>query len=304
MMYRVTVVLIVALSASLAAQNMSPAARTTVANPDGAPIVIPRAKQYDITSRLNGKTYRIMVAPPFGADPQKAYPVVYLLDGNAYFAIAADALTRQSMRIVAPAIVVGIGYPLDDPWEVERRRFLDLTPWVSKQSLSGGQETGGGDMFLRVIEEEVKPFVSARYRIDAAKQTIYGQSIGGLMVLRVLFRNPTAFSTYVISSPSIWYNDRQILQDEDAFAKRARAGELKLRILITSAGDEQYRGSDPKLLAADNRQVDNASELADRLAALNPGSVAVTRTIFEGENHGTVPTVSLNRALRFALPRD
>lgn len=30
----------------------------------GAPVVVPRAMQYDITSRLNGETYRIMVSTP------------------------------------------------------------------------------------------------------------------------------------------------------------------------------------------------------------------------------------------------
>lgn len=78
-------------------------------------------------------------------------------------------------------------------------------------------------------------------------------------------------------------------------------GELRLRILLTSAADEQYRGSDPKSLAADHRMVDNASDLAARLAGLNPSTVTVVRTIFEGETHGSVWPVSLTSGLRFAL---
>ena len=65
------------------------------------------------------------------------------------------------------------------------------------------------------------------------------------MILRALFRNPNAFSTYILSSPSIWWNYREVLVDEEAFSKRARAGELQLKVLVTSAGDEQYRGNDP-----------------------------------------------------------
>ena len=201
---------------------------------DGAPVVIPRAKQYDLTSRITGRTYRIMVATPFKADPAIAYPVVYLLDGSQAFGTAAA--TRQFLNAVtAPAIIVGVGYPTDNPPELSRIRFLDLTPSVSKAEDDAGRKTGEGDAFLRAIEEEVKPFVMARYKIDAAQQIFYGHSLGGLMVLRTLFRNPNAFSTYIASSPSIWWNNNEVLADEASFSKRARAGELHMKLLITSA---------------------------------------------------------------------
>lgn len=199
---------------------------------------------------------------PFNAKPDIQYPAVYLLDGNQYFATATEVLTRLSYfrnaESAAPAIIIGIGYPTDDPGEVIRRRAFDLTPSLSRVSVPGISSSGGGDAFLRVFEEEIKPFVMLRYPVDRNRQSIYGQSLGGLMVLRVLFRNPSAFSTYIVSSPSIWFNDREVLADEETFAKRARAGEFRLRVLITSASDEQYRGNDPKLLEADRRMVDAA----------------------------------------------
>ena len=266
----------------------------------GTPVVIPRARQFDVVSRINGQTYRIMVATPHAADPARSYPVLYVLDGNQYFGTASEALTRQSaLRDAAPGIIVGIGYPTDDPREVFRRRAFDLTPSPSK--VAG--KHGGGDAFLRVVEEEVKPFVQARYKVDASNQIIWGQSIAGLMVLRQLFLNPMAFSTYILSSPSIWWNDREVLRDEERFALAIRSSDLKLKVLITSASDEQYRGSDPRLLAESDaeRMVDNASELADRLAKLKP-QLTVARAIFDGELHSTVSQASLSRALRFAFP--
>jgi len=265
----------------------------------GAPVVIARARQYDIKSKINGLTYRVMILAPVNADPAIAYPVMYLLDGNATFPKASPALNRP---MPGNAILVGIGYPTDDQSEFRRRRFVDLTPSVSKTPVP--EKTGGGDAFFRVLEDEVKPFVMARYHIDRTKQTIYGHSLGGLFVLRALFRNPNAYSAYIISSPSIWYNDKEVLRDEEAFSKRARVGDLRLKVLVTSAGDEQYRGADPKLLAEGNagRMVDNASELADRLALLDPKNIPVTRVIFPGETHGSVQGAALSRAVRFALP--
>jgi predicted alpha/beta superfamily hydrolase len=274
---------------------------------DGMPAAIPNARQYDLKSRLNGQTYRLWISTPFQAGPAVAYPVFYVLDGNEGFGIAAYTEAKLiHNREAAPAIVVGIGYPTDDLAECGRRRFFDLTPSVYKGSrpMLRDFKSGGGDVFLRVIEEEVKPFVSARYKVDSTKQTLYGLSLSGLFALRVLFRNPKAFSTYILTSPSIWYNDKEVLVDEEAFSKRARSGELRLKILLTSAGEEQYRGDDPKLLAeaAVSRMIDNASELADRLAVLNPGNITVARTIFPGETHNSVGPASLSRAIRFALP--
>ena len=200
----------------------------------------------------------------------------------------------------SPAIVVGIGYPTDDNDVVRYPPPVRLT--ISAASPGRTGVYGGGDAFLRVLEEEVKPFVAARYKIDHARQILYGKSLGGLMVLRQLLRRPEAYSTYVAASPSIWWNDREVLADEATFAKRARAGQLKVRLLLTSAGDEQYRGDNPKLRAADtSRMIDNVSELAGRLALLNPKQVTVTRVMFADETHVSASLASLARALTFAL---
>src|SRR5262245_64563106 len=64
----------------------------------GVPFTMARATQYDMTSRINGQTYRIAVSTPFNSKPETAYPVVYLLDGNQYFSTAADIVTRLSYR--------------------------------------------------------------------------------------------------------------------------------------------------------------------------------------------------------------
>lgn len=77
-------------------------------------------------------------------------------------------------------------------------------------------------------------------------------------------------------------------------------------LVLFAAGEEQYRGNDPKLLAEPQtrvgRMIDNASELAERLAALNPGNITVARVIFGGETHNSTNAAALSRAIRFALP--
>jgi len=267
--------------------------------PADAPVVLPRAVRHDFTSRINGRDYRVQVAAPFRADPARAYPVFYVLDGNWYFLAAAENVTEAASTIT-PAIVVGVGYPTDDNDLVGHRRLFELTPTEGKVDWGRG---GGGDAFLRVILEEVKPWVEAHYRVDAARQTLYGKSLGGLMVLRTLFRHPEAFQTYVAASPSIWWDDKVVLTDEPALARKVAEGRLHLRILVTSAEGEQYRGSDPKQLRESERfrGIDNVSELAARLAAMAPGSLQAQYANFADENHVSVSLASLGRAINFAL---
>lgn len=271
---------------------------------NGAPVTVPRARQYDFVSRINGESYRIMVAVPPDYDATKSYPALYVLEGNIYFATAADSMTRQAQfRNVAPALVIGIGYPSHDVAVSTTRRFFDLTPTVSSDPKEK-RKTGGGDEFLRVIDEEVKPFVAARYKIDATRQALWGHSIGGLTVLRALFLRTASFSTFLISSPSIWWGGKFVLRDESSFAKRMSETSVPVRVLVTSAGEEQYRGTDEKLLAeADrSRMIDNASELTERLKRINGGRLTVARYILDGETHISVSHAALTRSLRFAFP--
>jgi predicted alpha/beta superfamily hydrolase len=247
------------IAASLAAALQAPARAGEAA--DG-PLVVPRASRHDFTSGVNGRQYRVLVSTPFKADPSRAHPVFYVLDGNWYFLAAAENVTEAD-RTITPAIVVGVGYPTEDNGEVGHRRLFELTPTAGPDQKGA---SGGGDAFLRVLLEEVKPWVEAHYRVDTAHQTLYGKSLGGLMVLRTLFRHPEAFQTYVAASPAIWWDDSAVLADEPAFARRLGDGRLHLRVLITSAEGEQGGRGDK------SRMIDNASELAARLAAVAPGA--------------------------------
>ena len=283
-----------ACTAATGAPQPTPELPPPAALPDlasaGAPVAQPRETQYDFTSRINGRKYRVMVSAPFKADPRKTYPVIYVIDGNWYFRATADSVTESSgAGRILPAIVVGVGYPTDDNDEVGRRRWLEL-------SLPGGPEgkdhdlskVGAGDLFLRVLLEEVKPLVQARFPVDETQQTLYGKSLGGLMVIRMLFHHPEAFHTYVAASPSIWWNHQAVLADEASFAQLARTGKLHLKILITSAGGEQHA---------------DASELVTRLAALDHAHVVVARAIFADEDHVSVSLASIGRGLTFALEK-
>lgn len=255
-------------------------------------VVVPNSVQYDLKSAITGRDYRIFISAPADAGPDKAYPVLYMFDGNRGFTRAAG---------YTPAIVVGIGYPLDVVSVIGNRRQLDLTPTIGASSTV---PSGDADNFLRMLEEEIRPFVEARYNLIADQQALYGYSLGGLAVLRHMFRNPEAFNSYIVVSPSIWWDNRVVLGDEAAFSARVRNEQMKLRVLLTSAGEEQNcdvaeLSAQAKDYCLSDRMIDNASELAERLQAVNPETLQVTRVVFDDETHGSVPMAALGRALSF-----
>jgi uncharacterized protein len=124
-------------------------------------------------------------------------------------------------------------------------------------------------------------------------------------VLRVLFDQPGAYDAYVVGSPSIWWNDEEVLQGEARFVSAIRAGKAAPRILITSNEWEQFEGA-PGLQPDDlkemktERMVDNARELGARLQAIKgPAGYQVRYFLFSQETHISGAPAAASRGMAF-----
>lgn len=258
----------------------------------GAAVVVGDAQQFDFKSESNGRDYRIYIASPPNFDVSKKYPVFYILDANYYFAAARDIvhyLASLPRPALAPAIIVGIGYPASTA-EALRLRWYDLSPIKDETS---PYPTGGGDEFIRLLLNDIKPFVNSRFKIDEKREAIFGKSAGGSIVLRILLRHTDAFTSYIAASPGIYRDGKAVLKDVNAFAERGRNSGLNTRVLISVGAAEEGRD-----------MIKNASEFVQILTALDLNRLKVTHTSFPDENHESVSLPSLGRALRFALPPD
>ncbi len=270
---------------------------------------LPQSQQRDMPSRHTGRTYRVFVSAPSAPPPAEGYPVIYVLDGNAQFPLLALQARAQEKRAAAtgltPSLVVGIGYPVDGLYD-EQARAEDYTPPADDLSDTGDERArrqGGADRFLAFVEEELKPAIERRYRVDRRRQTLFGHSYGGLLTLHALFTRPEAFQSYIAVSPSIWWNHRQILDEQRDFARRLAAHPRPLRLLLGVGALEQpspLAGDARQRLKQDRRMVDNARELAAALASLEASGLHSQLRIFPDENHGTTALVASGRALGFA----
>ncbi len=274
--------------------------------------VLPGASVRDMRSNA-GRDYRIFVWQPERL-PREPLPVLYLLDGNGMFPIAAAALALQSRRAertgVTPSIIVGIGYPTSQ-WIDSKRRSYDYTPSIGADRLAErpGQrawdETGGAEAFLDFIQQELEPAISREFAVDHDRTALFGHSFGGLFVLYALLTRPALVRSYVAASPSIWFAPDDLRGRLAAFAICQR---LRPRVLITVGGLEQVEVSGDN--ASDdygswirrNRMVDNAREFAAALTQAIDVPLDVSFRIFEDENHASVVPSAISLALRFALP--
>src|SRR6185312_6484436 len=69
---------------------IAPAANAeSAAPPQPKPYSFVRSAQFDLPSKISGRTYRIFVHTPPTPPPPGGYPVLYVTDGNGTFPVAA-----------------------------------------------------------------------------------------------------------------------------------------------------------------------------------------------------------------------
>jgi uncharacterized protein len=304
------------LSAAFLAIAPAAHAQPAASLPQTKPYSFVRSVQFDMASKISGRTYRIFVHTPPVPPPPGGYPVLYVTDGNATFPVAAGQAELEALA-GGKMMVVGIGYATDDVMTLQAVRNRDLTPSPLLKPAPGmsakPEDYGGAELFYRFITEELRPTIAAAYKVDPKDQSLYGHSLGGLFTLGVLFHHPDAFRGFVASSPSIWYNDREVLKGEADFRKAVQSGRTAPRILIEVGGREQSPPSQlpPGMSAAEvkaavdsSRMVGNAVDLAARLSKLKGGpGYEVRSQVFEHEDHISTMAAGMSRALTFAEKR-
>lgn len=211
----------IAIAAALLAGAAPAAAQPVqIISPPG-PATISRSEQFTVWSKPTGREYRIQVAEPVRPVlPGEKVSVIYVLDGNYMFGMAADvARNLQIVREMGPTYIVAIGYNAETLGGWIDGRLQDYIH--VRGAIGGGPEVGGGGAaFQKFLVEGLKPLIEARYPgIDPARSYLYGHSLGGQFAANVLLGQPDAFAGYLIGSPSIWA--------EPSLVDRARAAAAK-----------------------------------------------------------------------------
>jgi len=240
---------------------------------------------YEMTSTFTDYTYSINVYVPQGEVPQGGFPVFYVLDGSSYFQLVKEAIRLQSRNApktdIIPAIVVGIGHGAD----MHERRFYDFTAPAETYSYparfkgKGYDQHGGAVGFSRFLQEELKPQIQAQFQVNEQQQTLFGHSLAGYFVLWQLFNDKSCFQHYIAISPSIWWNEHELLSKVFVFVEEHQ--QVNEQLFIGVGELESF-------------MVDDARQMTAHLEKL------MDITFYEAmdENHASVVPTVMSRAIR------
>ena len=265
---------------------------------------IKNTEQIEIFSEEIDQKFIINVGlPPNYSQENTKYPVVYVTDAGSNFSGLMSSLPlMQLVNDLPHFILIGIDYKSKKSNDSMSLRNRDLTPtndsiWMSGQKemykIFGDlpeAEPGGAKEFLEFIDHKVKPLINDIYHVNSLDQTYCGFSLGGLFGLFTLFTSPKSFNRYVIGSPSIWWDNKYILQIEEEYSKNNK--ELPAKIFM-SAGDLEEEGDSDAF-----RMVTNVKSLSKTLKKRNYEGLTMKTVILEDETHCSAVAATLNRGLR------
>ena len=258
---------------SMAQPNLAQAVGPTVAEPSSPASAAYRFEQWELDAADGARRYRVQLAVPRRAAPPGGFPVLYMLDGNAAFAaLTADQLLALE-REGTPPVIVAIGYATNLRFDTTARAY-DYTPPMpgpgpTMDSGAHDRPAGGADIFLALIEQQIKPAVRERVAIDPARQSLWGHSYGGLFVLHALLRQPASFQRYIAADPSFWWQNGFILQEERQAAAIA-PGTCLLVMSGASAGIAGNAGNAGNSNNANNAKPANPANPASAAADQAP----------------------------------
>lgn len=236
-----------------------------------------------VTTSEANRSYKISVALPANySETGEPYRVLYVTDANAEFGMAVE-----TARLNAPGtLVVGIGY--DNPGQGFAAsgvpRTLDLTP-----TRIAAADSGGAPEFLSFLRDELVPYVEGEYHVTPDDRALMGHSFGGLFATYALLHNEGLFERFVIASPSIWWDDRAILDMEQVYSESHE--DLDARVFLSVGSLEETTSGFP--------MTSDMTAFARTLTDRGYGGLELGAHVFEDETHLSVIGAAFSRGLRF-----
>jgi len=202
----------------------------------------------------------------------KRYPVLVVLDGNAHFRSVTGMVNYMSSGYngntrIPEMIVVAIK-------NIDRRK--DFTP--DKIITRRENTSGGGDSFLRFLEEELIPELDHQYR-TAPYRILFGHSLGGLIATHAYMKEKTIFNAFIAVDPSFGTWDAETM-DKKLDAVTENSYDRFIYIATANWGKRNIRNRD--------RHV----RLYEALHSKCEGEFHAELEYFENENHGSVPPIA------------
>lgn len=225
--------------------------------------------------------------PPTHHDPSlvEKYPVLYILDGDWYFPIAAGIVQYSKGSFKMPEMIIVAISNTD--------RIRDFTPSNAALDMFGNkiqglENSGGGDNFLKFLKEELIPHIEDTYRAMPYR-ILVGHSFGGLFATHAFISAPSLFQSYVMIDPSLWWNRQEQVEKMEKFLGTDLAAK---RTVFFGEADNKNMAS------TDNSPHVQAMEALKKLFE-SSASIRYKSQYFEQETHASVGVPALYYGLSY-----
>ncbi|MHA7819186.1 MAG: alpha/beta hydrolase [Erythrobacter sp.] len=200
------------------------------------------ASSYTVQSEFLGGERIVTVRLPaeYEAEPERHFPVVYLLDGGPeqdFIHIAGIAQSREMNYSFEPFILVGIQ-------SVNRRHELS-PPVADPEPYEAvlGATPGGSQDYRNFLRVELIPAIQERYRTNS-HNAIIGESLAALFIIETLLEEPTLFTDYIAISPSLWWEEMKHSREAPKYFERYEASYRRLYLTVANEGDWHREGTE------------------------------------------------------------
>jgi len=272
-----------------------------------APYVLDATEVRDVHARALNRDYQVFVALPDSyRSSNRRYPVLFVTDANYAFPVARGIAQRLAKHAgMEEAIVVGLSYAKGDSPVYSRRR--DYTPSMPRGEFVSdmpGRSAAFGEAqaaYAHFIEAEVFPVIAAHYRVDMQRKIFAGHSFGGLLGAQILLSKPSMFEQYILSSPSLWFDDKVMLARERAYS--AAHTDMRADVFLSIGAFETVNPlSGNKRYHRNNDMVRDLLTFEAQLRSRRYPSLRIEATVIDDEDHLTVYPAAITRGLMWALP--
>jgi predicted alpha/beta superfamily hydrolase len=181
-----------------------------------------------LCSKIGRKYHLSVLLPSNYATSAKSYAVVYLLDGDILFGLAANCTTFLHWTGTQEVIVVGIGYDMESYDQWGSLRELDF----KIPEVKDAPPDSYAQLFLDALTGEIIPFIEKNYRTKPTDRCLYGFSSSGFFVLYALFTRPDAFQSYLCASGDLDIAYPYFVTHDQNLAQRNSNAKIKLYLTV------------------------------------------------------------------------
>lgn len=241
-------------------------------------------------SAVLGESRTIWISLPPAYNASSRYPVLYVLDGDAFFPFITGVVNHLGNTAMIPElIVVGIG---------NTNRFRDLTPTVD--SLNDVQPNGGGELFTTFIEKELIPLIEQRYK-TAPYRLLMGHSLGGLLAANTFYNHTNLFNAYLILDPSVWWKKMELLNNAPSLLSDKKFDDKVVYLANSNAVPPGMKDTMAMKKDTTNTTIGSRAvfRFRDQLSQNKNRGFRWKFRYYPEETHASVPLISAHDALRF-----